>query len=119
MSFWGYHFLLDCSGCDLDKITNKETIELFCKTLVKRIDMVALGEPMIEYCLSGEPNEGYSLLQLITTSNITGHFVTNDRSAYIDVFSCKRFDTHVVEDTVREFFSPDKIRMTFLTRNAN
>ena len=118
MALWGYHFLLDCSNCDQTKIVDKENIETFCKVLVNRIDMIAVGDPIIEYCLEGEPNEGYSLLQLITTSNITGHFVTNDKTAYIDVFSCKKFDTHVVEDTVREFFGPKEIKMTFLTRHA-
>jgi hypothetical protein len=118
MNYWGYHFLLDCADCDVTLISNKENIIDFVKTLVQRIDMIAVGEPIVELLLEGSDNEGYSLMQLITTSNITGHFVTKQKTAYIDVFSCKKFDTHVVENTVNEFFRPKSNRLNFLTRHA-
>ena len=118
MNYWGYHFLLDCSGCDINLISDKDNIINFVKTLTKNIDMVAVGEPIVELLLEGEDNEGYSLMQLISTSNITGHFVTKTGTAYIDVFSCKKFDTHIVENTVQDFFNPSNNRLTFLTRHA-
>jgi hypothetical protein len=46
-NYWGYHLMLDCSGCT--KIDSKENIYNFVKDLVKRIDMTAHGEPIIEY----------------------------------------------------------------------
>ena len=35
---------------------------------------------------------GYSLVQLIETSAITGHFCDASGDAYLDIFSCKDFD---------------------------
>lgn len=116
MNYWGYHYLLDCSGCK--NITDEQHIRDFCKTLVNNIDMIALGDPQLEYCLEGTDNEGYSLLQLITTSNITAHFVTKNNTAYIDVFSCKKFDTETVNNVVQQYFNPTQIKRTFLTRHA-
>lgn len=117
--FWGYHLMLDCSNCKREKIGNRENIYNFVKTLVDRIDMVAVGEPIIEMMCEGDPKVGYSLMQLISTSNITGHFMDISGEAYIDVFSCKPYDIKVAEDCVREFFEPEKVRVNFLTRNAD
>jgi S-adenosylmethionine/arginine decarboxylase-like enzyme len=115
---WGYHLILDCSGCQLDTITNKDTISNFVATLIERINMTAYGQPQIELMLVGTDNEGYSLLQMITTSNITAHFVNSTQAAYIDVFSCKDFDTSQAIHTVEEFFSPASIKSNLIYRQA-
>ena len=119
MSYWGYHLLLDCSGCNISNISDKENIYKFVKDLVNRIDMEAHGEPIIEHLLPGDPKQGYSLMQLITTSNISAHFMELDGTAYFDIFSCKEFDLEVAKQIVREYFHPTKMRVNFLTRHAD
>jgi S-adenosylmethionine/arginine decarboxylase-like enzyme len=116
-SYWGYHLMLDCSGCT--KIDSKENIYNFVKDLVKRIDMTAHGEPIIEYLLPGDPKQGYSMVQLITTSNLSGHFMELDGTAYFDIFSCKEFEIDTVKKVVNEYFAPSKMRVNFLTRHAD
>ena len=113
---WGYHLMLDCSGCE--NIDNRDNIYHFVKDLVKEIDMVAHGEPIIEYLLPGDPKQGYSLMQLITTSNICGHFMELDGTAYFDIFSCKEFDLTLAQKVVKHYFNPKKIRVNFITRHA-
>ena len=115
---WGHHLILDCSNCNLESITNKTTINNFVVTLIERINMTAYGDPQIELMLVGTDNEGYSLLQMITTSNITAHFVNSTQAAYIDIFSCKEFDANQAIHTVEEFFSPKTIKSNFLHRQA-
>jgi len=117
--FFGYHSLFDCSKCNIEKISSRENIYNFVKTLVERIDMVAVGEPIIEMLCEGDPKVGYSLMQLISTSNITGHFLEETGAVYIDIFSCKPYNIDVAEKCVREFFIPEKVRVNFLTRNAD
>ena len=119
MSYWGYHLLLDCSGCNISNISDKENIYKFVKDLVDRINMEAHGEPIIEHLLPGDPKQGYSLMQLITTSNISAHFMELDGTAYFDIFSCKEFDLEVAKQVVREYFHPTKMRVNFLTRHAD
>jgi len=118
MKTFGWHILLDCGDCNLEKISSYDNIYNFVKELVKRIDMVAVGEPTIVMMCEGDPKVGYSLVQLISTSNITGHFMEISREAYIDVFSCKYFDPNVAEDCVKEFFSPGTVHSKFLVRDA-
>lgn len=117
--YWGYHLMLDCSECDVDSMKDKQNIYNFVKVLIERIDMVAYGEPVIEFlCPGDEDKEGYSLMQLITTSCITGHFIDHHGHIYIDVFSCKEFDIEVAKQTVQEFFGARKMKMNFITRHA-
>jgi S-adenosylmethionine decarboxylase len=118
-SHWGYHLMLDCSGCDIEQISNRDNIYRFVKDLVSRIGMEAHGEPVIEHLLPGDPKQGYSLMQLITTSNICGHFMELDGTAYFDVFSCRTFDIETAKTVVHEYFHPGRMRVNFLTRHAD
>ncbi len=118
MSHFGYHLMLDCSGCN-SSIADRNRIYEFIKVLVPAIDMTAHGEPVIEYLLPGDPKQGYSLMQLITTSNISAHFMELDGTAYFDIFSCKIFDVEQAKKVVDDFFKPAKIRINFITRHAD
>lgn len=104
---WGKHLILDCSGCDPDLIASPENIKEFVGDLVAAIDMKAVGDPVIQY-LNPQPHlAGHSLMQLIETSSITGHFCDESCEAYIDIFSCKDFDHRLAIDVVEDFFNPD------------
>lgn len=117
MGYWGYHLILDCAGLNPESIRDEKNIYNFAKKLVKDIDMVAYGEPQIvKFGHSGK--EGYTLVQLIETSNICVHFVEEDNSAYFDIFSCKPYDNEVVVDLILDFFKATSIRRTYLTRQA-
>ena len=80
--------------------------------------MTAHGEPVIEYLLPGDPNQGYSLMQLITTSNVCGHFMELNGTAYFDVFSCKEFNPRTVKTVVKKYFDPKKIKSRLIKRQA-
>lgn len=109
--YWGWHLLLDCKSCDIESITNEDNLRAFLKELVERIDMVSFGEPMIQHFATHDPEKaGYSIVQLIETSNITGHFVDKNGDAYLDIFSCKPFQPDVAMDVVKEFFAPLQIK---------
>jgi S-adenosylmethionine decarboxylase len=117
--YWGYHLILDCHSCDKDKIKDGNNIRLFAKALVERIEMKAFGEPLVEHFATHDPKAGgYSLVQLIETSSITGHFVDDNGDAYIDIFSCQLFDIDKAKGVVKEFFNPTKVKVVYLTRQA-
>jgi S-adenosylmethionine/arginine decarboxylase-like enzyme len=79
--------------------------------------MKAFGRPMIQHFGEGD-KAGYTLVQLIETSNITGHFCDNSGDAYLDIFSCKWFDENVVQNVVASWFKPESINMKVLARDA-
>ena len=119
--YWGYHAILDAAGCNHNAITSYDNIYNFTKRLVKDIDMVAYGEPQIVNFGSGN-KAGYTLVQLIETSNICAHFVPDDgmggNAMYLDVFSCKEYDDQVVIALVKEYFGAKYVRPNYLTRQA-
>jgi S-adenosylmethionine decarboxylase len=118
--YWGYHTLLDCSNCDRDAITNPETLKAWVDALVKRIDMVPYGEPQIIHFGHNEYHlAGWTVIQLIETSNIIAHFNDNTGEGYIDIFSCREYNIDDAVATVNEYFKPTKIRKTYLTRQAD
>jgi S-adenosylmethionine/arginine decarboxylase-like enzyme len=114
---WGKHLILDAAGCSPKMIGCAKVIDGFARSLVKRIDMVAYGQPQVVMFGSGS-KKGYTLVQLIETSNITAHFVEENDSMYLDVFSCKDFDPEVVEEAVKEFFDAKYFNRKVVLRQA-
>jgi len=116
-TYWGYHLIIDAADCDPEAIRNYRTIYDFTKKLVADIDMVAYGEPHIVNFGHGD-KAGYSLVQLIETSNICGHFVNEYNDVYLDVFSCKPYEQKVVVKLVEDFFGSKKIKTKMVKRQA-
>jgi len=114
---WGKHLILDAAGCSPKMIGCPIVIKNFTNELVRRIDMKAYGEPQIVMFGTGN-KKGYTLIQLIETSNIAGHFVEENNTMYLDVFSCKDFDPEIVKETVNKYFDAQKFNTRVLLRQA-
>jgi len=116
---WGRHLVLDCSACDPEAVRDGEAIREFCADLVASIGMVAYGEPVLEHFATHLPEAaGYSLVQLIETSAVTGHFCDASGDAYLDVFSCKDFDPELAIEVVGRHLRPTLVRRMDLYRSA-
>ena len=114
---WGYHLILDSTKCMRGAIRCSRVITQFSDTLVKEIDMVPYGRPQVQHFGSGN-KAGYTLVQLIETSNIVAHFVEETDDMYLDVFSCKPYDPDVVKKVVARYFTPIGMNSRFLVRQA-
>ena len=115
---WGKHVIIDMSRGDKKRIRSAKHIRQFVKTLVETIGMKAYGAPVLEHFADHVPDPGYSLVQLIETSAITGHFCDHSGDAYIDIFSCKDFRAEVAVEVVRAAFHPEHINFITLARQA-
>src|SRR5919112_862689 len=118
IGMWGRHLVLDCSSCDRQAVRDPEAIRAFCADLIPSIGMVAYGEPVLEHFATHLLEAaGYSLVQLIETSAVTGHFCDASGDAYLDVFSCKDFDPEVAIGVVERHLRPESIRKVELARD--
>jgi S-adenosylmethionine/arginine decarboxylase-like enzyme len=115
--YWGYHFHLDASGCDPKAIKTRKVIKNFITELVPAIDMIPYKDPKIVK-FGTDDKAGYTLVQLIETSNICAHFVDETNAVYLDVFSCKEYDPQIVEDLVVKYFGAQKFNKFFMHRQA-
>lgn len=117
--FWGYMLLLDCHNCSPTRISNKDYLTDWVKSLVARIGMVPFGEPQVVHFGHNERHlEGWTVIQLIETSNIIAHFNDHTGEGYIDIFSCRPFDIEEAVKQVEFWFMPEYIRKNYLTRQA-
>jgi len=118
-AMWGQHLILDLGECDRTAVRSVETIRAFCQELVAGIGMTAYGEPMLEHFAVHNPSAaGYTLVQLIETSNICAHFAEAAGEVYVDIFSCQPFSEDTAIDICRAYFAPRTISRTSLMRGA-
>ena len=116
---WGKHLIIDMSAGDRERVQSAQHISRFVETLVEAIGMQGYGAPLLEHFSEHGPEAaGYSLVQLIETSAITGHFCDLSGDAYIDIFSCKDFDVELAVEVVRAAFRPQHINFITLVRQA-
>ena len=111
---FGYSLHLDLAGCN-DKISNRKSLEYFALQLCREIDMKPFGKPRVVHFGTGHAT-GYSLVQLIETSLISGHFTDHSKTAHLDIFSCKSYSSKKAADYCRNFFEADIIQKRYITR---
>src|SRR6185295_11558971 len=102
---WGLTLSIDLYGCNALFINSRSEIKRFSIEICDLIKMKRYKDPIIEWFGQEEKVKGFSLVQLIETSSIVGHFRKEDNAAHIDIFSCKHFDPDVAVEFSVNFFS--------------
>ena len=59
---------------------------------------------------------GTSAIQFILTSNITIHTLDILENVYVNIFSCKDFDSKIAEDFTKKFFKGKVVQCLFIVR---
>lgn len=114
---FGMEVVLDLYDCNLETIRSKEKLQEYTRELCQVIGMTPYGAPFAErFGLNEAKTAGYSIVQLIETSSITGHFSEEWNSAYINIFSCKEFDPKQAAEFSKDFFEADRVESTLHIR---
>ncbi len=113
---WGLHTTVDLKNCDPDLIRSADAIRDYVIQLCDLIEMNRFGDPIIVDFGRNPEVAGYSMVQLIETSNISGHFANIDNSAYIDIFSCKLYNPYLVAEFTKTFFKGGNYIINILLR---
>lgn len=112
---WGKSASIDLHHCDHDRLTSKKLLKEFVLEVIKLVKMQAHGPCHIDRFGSGNL-EGYSAIQFIETSSITVHLDEKWDRAFIDIFSCKDFDTDRALAFAKEYFGAKRSKMVELDR---
>lgn len=108
---FGEELTLDLYDCDHEIVCSKEKILKYSEELCNLIKMKRYGEPFIErFAEHSEFAAGYSLAQMIETSLVSGHFSEFWNRVYINIFSCKSFDTQKAINFTKEFFKAKSVK---------
>ena len=113
---WGISTHIDIHECNPLKITKGEEIKKYILNLCDLLKVKAWGEMTLVHFGEGEKIAGYSVVQLIETSCLTGHFVDSTSSAYIDIFSCNTYDHNLAIEYTKKFFETENCTFTVLDR---
>ena len=115
---FGWELTLDLYECEPATMRSHEAICRYARELCEVIEMVPYGDPLVPYFgEKAEHTKGYSLLQFIETSSITGHFSEGTNCIYLNIFSCKRYDEKAAEEFTREFFGAKRVVARFTVRD--
>lgn len=101
---WGIASSIDIYNCDPGKIRDAEAIRQFVVELCDLIEMKRFGETQVVHFGEDERVAGYSMVQLIETSLISGHFANQTNAVYLDVFSCKAYLPELVQTFAQRYF---------------
>ena len=119
---FGVIFMIDADQCG-GNITNKDHIQAFINTLVEKMGMTKKGDTIYQYFPDNEYNRerdivGFSVVQIISLSNITLHINEISKTIYLDVFTCGSLDETVVSLLFSDFFKPKKMKKQRFIRDA-
>jgi len=114
---WGIASSIDIHDCNPDKIRDAEFIKQFVIDLCILIDMKRFGDTQVVHFGDSEQVAGYSMVQLIETSLISGHFANLTNRVYLDVFSCKYYDPEKVRRFAQDSFEGLFSKITVVLRD--
>lgn len=110
MKDFGTEVILDLHECSTDKFTREGLTEYFvqlCKLLdMERCDLHFWDyeDKPEEYEKAPDHLKGISAIQFISTSNITVHTLDVLKRVYLNIFSCREFDSQAVHEFSAKFF---------------
>ena len=122
MDFYGKELILDIHNCDPSKF-NRRSIRNYIKQLCELIEMEKCrlcwwddyGVPVEEQ--ETEPHlKGTTAVQFIKTSNILIHTLDLLKNVYINIFSCKDFDSDLAKNFSKEWFKGKIVNSQIIER---
>ncbi|MBU0574287.1 MAG: S-adenosylmethionine decarboxylase [Candidatus Margulisbacteria bacterium] len=111
----GSHLMLDCFGCLKEKLQDGAYIHQALETLTKKMQMNKIRDPYVfRYDGKSEDEHGISGILLIEESHITIHSFPKKQHVFVDIFSCRDFDTNLaINFLVNSFEAKDhKVEIT-------
>ena len=101
---WGLTTSIDLHDCNPDLLKNAETIKEYTAKVCALIDAKPWGPCHVQYFGINPEVAGYSMMQLVETSLISGHFANKTNRIFLDIFSCKYYDALKAAQFSKGFF---------------
>lgn len=114
---YGKELLLTLIDCNPETLRSKQKIAAFAPQMCRVIGMKPYGKPFVaRFGLGKDFTTGYSMVQLIETSAITGHFSELWNRTYLDIFSCKEYDEKKAAAFAKKYFGAKRAETQLLYR---
>ena len=107
--------ILNLSECDSNLVRSKKVLEKFGSGLCKEIKMKPYKRMIIKRFGKGNLR-GYSGVQFIETSSIVVHLDEHENKVFVDIFSCKKFDSKAAREFSKDYFKAKKVECKTIMR---
>lgn len=119
---WGKHLIIDANQCN-SSITSISNINEFITDLCRVGGMTKKGKMIVETFPDNQYNRerdlvGYSVVQIVSLSNVTLHINFISKTIYMDWFTCGELEEDKVIHLFRFYFRPQMIKTILLNREA-
>lgn len=120
---FGKHLIIDANSCYEENFKDTKKITDFINKLCEIGNMKKKGELIIEVFPETEFNinrdlVGYSIVQIISLSNITFHINFISKTVYFDFFTCGELKVNLIISLFVDYFKPKTIKKIILERDA-
>jgi S-adenosylmethionine decarboxylase len=114
---FGPHLTLDLIGCPKEKLQNLDLHFKLLKDLPSLIGMTPITQPYV-FPYSGlvPEDKGITGIVIIAESHLSIHSFEDKGHTFIDMFSCKPFDTELALEFILELFKPESYDMNIVQR---
>ena len=111
------HLTVDGYGGSAEALADKRVVSAFLDAYPDRIGMTRIAQPHITVHEAENPDDsGISGFVLIAESHISIHTFPRRRFAWVDVFSCKGFESEPALDFIQQTFQLERMETRFLER---
>lgn len=116
---FGPHLMLDCYGCNREKLADMDLIFDTLDKFPVKIGMTKIMPPYVFKYHGVVPEDwGISGVVLIAESHITIHTFPDKDHAFVDIFSCKEFDTDYALNYMINLFEAKEHEVSLSSRGA-
>ncbi len=102
---YGPHLMLDLNECNPDILDNLDACFKLLNELPPKIGMNKITQPYVFRYQGRFPgDDGITGVVIIAESHISLHTYPQKKFVFVDLFSCKEFDTQLAQDYIIEYF---------------
>ncbi len=119
-SSFGPHLMLDCRGCDVEKLSDMAHIYRVLDELPTLVGMTKIIPPYV-FPYSGlvPEDKGVTGVVVIAESHLTFHSFTEKDYFFFDIFSCKPFDVERVLEYLLAAFGVKEYQVHYAARGRD
>lgn len=107
---YGPHLTIDAYGCSKERLADLDLVYDFLDRLPGIIGMEKITKPYVfKHKAAPDPDWGITGVVIIATSHCSFHSYPQLGVVFVDVFSCRNFDTAKARDFFEDTFKAQKM----------
>ena len=112
------HYTLDMFGCDDVSLSTEVSIRHYIEKVCSSLNLTRHGDPVIEHLINPDDVHcsGFTATQVLAESLLSLHTYGEHQAIYIDLFSCRPFDSNRFLGLTKAHFLPTRIYLNRVYR---